>query len=163
VGHFDQDFAADEEGVVDEHVESVAHDPLARVLDRYDAKVRVAALHRLEHLGDVDLRDIFGALPEVLETRQMGERRTGTQKRHAQRFLESEGSRYDLPVDRLERVVRKGSGIDPGEPAQDLDLALRDVEPQILVHLDLPHLDHRLCASVQEGEDLVVQRVDLLA
>jgi hypothetical protein len=163
VGDLYEDLAADQQVVVDEHVEGVANDPLARVLDGNDAEVRVPALHHVEYPGDVDLRDVVGAFPEVLEARKVGERRTGTQKRHAQRFLESEGGRDDFPVDRLERLVRKGAGVGACEPAKDLDLTLRDVEPQLLIRLDLPHLDHGLRASIEEEEDLVVQRVDLVA
>src|SRR5512134_2812088 len=160
VRHLHQDLPADQQGVVDEHVQRVADDSLAGVLDGDDAEIGHAALDGIEDLRDVDLRDVIGALSEVLEACQVCERRLGPQERHGERLLQRKGGRDDLAVDRPKRVVGKGAPVLRGDPPQDLDLALGDIKPELLLRLDLPDLDHGLRPAVEEGKDLVVQPVD---
>jgi hypothetical protein len=160
VRHLDEDLPADQQVVIDEHVEGVADDPLAAVLDRHHPEVGRVPVDRVEHPGEVDLGNVLGALAEMLQAREVGEGGLGAQERHGERLFEGEGRGDDLPVDRLQPVVGERPFVRGGQAPEDLHLPLGDVELEVALRLDRPDLDGRLRPAVQQLEDPVVDGVD---
>ena len=97
----------------------------------------------------------------MLEAREVRESGPGAEKSDGQRLLERKGGGDDLPVDRLQPLVREGPLVGGGQAADDFRFPLGDIEAHPERSLDPPDLQRRLRPAVQQGEDLVVDRIDL--
>jgi hypothetical protein len=160
VRRLDHDLAHDEQVRIEEVVERVRDQPLARLLDRDHAVVGPPP-HRPEHLAEARRRQVARRQTEAGLPRQVAEGRLRPRVGDDERALEREASRHDLPEHRPHRLAREGAVRRRGQPLEHDALAPRHVERLAAAALDLPDLLDHLGAPIEQRQDLIVQAIDL--
>ncbi len=123
----DDDLADDQQVRIEEVVEGVRDQPLRRLLDGHHAVVG-APPHLAEYLAQGGGRHEDRRKPEPRPPGQVAEGRLRPREGDAQRALQRQAGRHDLPEHRPHRLAREGAVGGGGQPLQDGALAPGHVE-----------------------------------
>jgi len=116
-----------------------------------------------EDRRDALLRDELSREAKLLHGRPVGESPLRAEESNLQRLLEGQGRGDDLAEDAPDRFRRERTGVGGRQALVDRLLPIRNVKFLALVALCLSDLNDELGPSVEQGEYLVIDAVDLVA
>ena len=157
------DLRNDLQVAIDEHVERVRDDAFRGVLDGHHAVVRPVFADLMENVRDGLVRIIAQAGAKAADRGLMREGGLRSQIGDAHRLLQRQRARHDFAVNRANGLVGDRAFIQPADPLQHRQLAVRRVGLLAGFEFDGADLQDALRALVQEFDDLRIQFVDRLA
>ncbi|MPM64266.1 hypothetical protein SDC9_111152 [bioreactor metagenome] len=150
-------------GRVQQHVERAGDHAFGGVLDADHAVLRTARSGGVEDLFETVAVQQIGGAAKVLDGRFFAEGACRAEHGHALRRFQGQAGRHDLAPDGGHVGGFQRAGVGCLDLLDDLGHAVGAEECRAFELLDLAHAFSHQCALVEQGEELLVDVVDLYA
>ena len=148
---------------VGEQIQGVIHGTLSAVFDRHHAVVRPAAGDIIEDVLKAGLGHIGHTAAKFIQGRLVGPCSLRSQIGNFQIFLQSEGSRHDLPVNGADGFLRQTSlqiRVFFRQRLQQCFFALGSVNHNAGGFFGLADAMHYFCPFVEQAQQFIIEEVD---
>ena len=157
------DFANHVNGRAQEQIERTGHDAFGGVFHAHHTILRGASCRGVKHLVKVGAVGEISRTAKELDGGLLTEGALRPQHCHPLRCFQRQTGRHDFTPDAGHMTVEQRTRVGLLDVVDDLGHAIRAEERRPFLALDLAHLFGHMGTFIEQLQQLLVQRVDLLA